>query len=107
MAGALDVQGEVTDRQWNEFCRAVKRSYTPTPRRTIIRLSPKESATLEALERRYGLSYREIARVATRLFGRPIAASTVQQHLRFKARRQERELEQRLRRDAGLFAEGV
>lgn len=63
-----------------------------TPRKQV-RLSKKESAILEQLARRGGLTYQQMARVASRLFGRHIWPSTVQQHLKFKALRQERELE--------------
>jgi len=57
--------------------------------RQIIKLSPVESNTLEALALR-GLSYGKMAKVASRLFGRRLARSTVQRHLYYRAKRQER-----------------
>ena len=57
---------------------------------TPVRLSVRESNTLVRLDTRGGLTYRDMARVATRLFRRPIAAHTVQQHLKYRAMREER-----------------
>jgi hypothetical protein len=59
--------------------------------RQIVKLSPVESNTLEALALR-GLGYGRIAKVASRLFGRRLAKSTVQQHLYYRAKRQEKEM---------------
>jgi hypothetical protein len=66
-------------------------SRIPRKPRIITRLSKRESDTLVALDRS-ALTYRQMAAVATRLFGRSIAASTVQQHLKFRALKEEREL---------------
>lgn len=60
------------------------------PGRVVLLLEPNESATLEALRLR-GLSLGKTARVASRLFGRKVAKSTVQQYLFYRARRQERD----------------